>query len=191
MNDSQSKTLQIRVETLPVVYAALIKGLSEAELGGAALHEVISQHVSAACVLCGILINGDDLNTIALAHGADELSDPRLNRLKQGYCCRRSCDSYYYKLVFAPHPVVNWQKIIEKLSTPRAQTSTPEVRENAAPSEKDIARRTLRLKIAAGAGLVLLLLLVKHILSGGSLPGLHRAPKYMVDPKSLPTVPGR
>jgi hypothetical protein len=36
-----------------------------------------------------------------------------------------------------------------------------------------------------------LLLLVRHLISGGSLPGLHREPKYRVDPASLPTAPGR
>jgi hypothetical protein len=191
MIESQPKTLRIRVETLPAVYAALVRHLSEAGLGGEALHDVTIGHVSANCVLCEIQINGGDLNTMSLAHPAAELSDPRLARLKQGYCCRRGCDSYYYDLVFAPHPSVHWEKIVEKLSAAGTPVANEEEFERPDRSRKDAARRTLLLKIAASVGVVLLLLLVKHLMSGGSLPGLHREPKYRVDPASLPTPPGR
>lgn len=191
MIESQSKTLRIRVETLPAVYAALVRCLSETGLGGAALHDVIVGCVSANCVLCEIQINGGDLNTMALAHRADALADPRLARLKQGYCCRRSCDSYYYHLVFEPHPSVNWERVLEKLGTGGTTIASEETLERPDRSGKDAARRTLVLKVGAGVGVVLLLLLVRHLMSGGSLPGLHRAPKYTVDPKSLPTVPDR
>jgi len=191
MTGSQSRTLQVRVETLPASYDALVNALGEAGLSGAVINEVISKHVSANCVLCGIGIKGDDLIAVSLAHGADQLADPRLGRLKQGYCCRRSCDSYYYHLSFAPHPGVNWDKIVERLNAPKTQAQIPVEREIVPPSEEQIARRALRIKIAAAAGLVIVLLLLKHILSGGSLPGLHRAPKYTVDPKSLPATPSR
>ncbi len=191
MIESQPTTLRIRVETLPSVYAALVRELSEAGLGGEALHDVTIGHVSANCVLCEIQINGGDLNTVALAHRADELSDPRLARLKQGYCCRRGCDSYYYSLVFVPHPSVHWEKIVEKLSAAGTPIANEETLEKPDRSGKDAGRRTLLLKVGAGAGVVLLLLVVRHLMSGGSIPGLHREPKYTVDPKSLPTVPGR
>ena len=179
------------METLPATYDALVNALGEAGLSGAAINDVISKHVSANCVLCGIGIKGDDLIAVSLAHGPEQLADPRLGRLKQGYCCRRSCDSYYYDLSFAPHRDVNWEKIVERLTALETKAPVPREREIVPPSEEQIARRALRFKVAAGAGLVLVLLLLKHVLSGGSLPGLHRAPKYSVDPKSLPATPSR
>ena len=189
MSEARLKTLQIRVETLPAVYSALVKALGETELSGAVLNEIISRHVSAACVLCDIQVKGDDLSAVVLAPQGGPLAEARLARLKQGYCCRRSCDSYYYKLVFAPHASVNWEKILEKLADAKAQTGDEKADEGV--DRKDPARRALVIKVAAAVGLVLVLLLCKHLISGGSLPGFQRAPKYTVDPNSLPTTPRR
>lgn len=191
MSEAPFKTLQIRVETLPAVYTMLVKALSETGLSGTILNEIISKHVSSACVLCGIEIKGDDLSAMTLARHSEDLSDARLARLKQGYCCRRSCQSYYYKLLFAPHPSVNWEKVFEKLIDTKAWDTGEPTQEQADRSRKALARRMLIIKIAAGVGLMLMLLVVRHLMSGGSLPGLKREPKYKVDPASIPTVPGR
>ncbi len=191
MSQTPRKTLQVRVETLPAVYAALVKALTESELSSAILHEVVSKHVSAACVSCGIEIKGDALNLMTLARQAGDIADGRLARLKQGYCCRRSCDSYYYKLAFAPHPAVNWDTIVDRIADAEAQLPARNPAEETHRSEANPALRMLMIKVAAGVGLVLVLLLVRHLLSGGSLPGFSRTPKYTVDPASLPTVPGR
>jgi hypothetical protein len=191
MTETGSTTLQIRVETLPAVYSALVAALGELELSGSILNALISKHVSAACVLCNIQVPGDDLSAVALAAHPDTLTDARLARLKQGYCCRRSCDSYYYNLIFAPHPSVDWRRIVGKLSDAAAPvTAEKDAHKGEHPSQSP-ARKRLLIKVAAGLGLVLLLLLCRHLLSGGSLPGLHRAPKYTVDPASLPAVPVR
>jgi hypothetical protein len=191
MSEAPLKTLQFRVETLPSVYSALVKALGEMELSGVVINELITKQVSAACVLCDIQVEGDDLSAVALAAHAGKLTEARLARLKQGYCCRRSCDSYYYNLVFAPHPAVNWEEVVKQVAGAKMEIGSAEADPAAALPRMDPARRALVIKVAAGIGLVLVLLLCKHLMSGGSLPGLHRASKYTVDPNSLPTIPGR
>ena len=169
----------------------MVNALGEREIGGSLLHEIISKNVRVECVLCGIEVKGDDLSAMALAAQAEDLADPRLARLKHGYCCRRSCDSYYYRLLFAPHPAVNWEKITEKLAGAKAQASSGKGGEEQSRPQENPAKKALAIRIAAGVGLVLVLLLCRHLLLGGSLPGLQRTSKYTVDPASIPDVPGR
>lgn len=183
-------TLQVRIETLPAAYSSMVNVLGETGIGGSLLHEIISKNVRAECVLCRIEVKGDDLSAVALAARAEDLVDPRLARLKHGYCCRRSCDSYYYRLLFASHPAVNWEKVTEKLAGIKAQASSGKSEEEQSRPKADPVKKALVIRIAAGVGLVLVLLLCRHLLLGGSFPGLQRTSKYTVDPASIPGVPG-
>jgi len=169
----------------------MVNALGETEIGGSLLHEIISKNVRAECVLCRIEVKGEDLSAVALSTRAEDLADPRLARLKHGYCCRRSCDSYYYRLLFAPHPAVNWDKVAGKLAGTKAEVSSGKSEAEQDRPKKAPASRAFAIRIAAGVGLVLVLLLCRHLWLGGSLPGLKRQSKYSVDPASLSVVPGR
>ncbi|MFO1501132.1 MAG: hypothetical protein U1G07_22540 [Verrucomicrobiota bacterium] len=67
--------------------------------------------VSAECVQCGIRMTGAELLSVADPASISE-SDQRLNRLRQGYCARQSCDSYYYRLQFGGMSGLDWPSIL-------------------------------------------------------------------------------
>jgi hypothetical protein len=189
MEASSTIGLQVKLDTLPALHRELVKALGGARLSATELNEVITRCVRATCVVCRIQITGTDLHAVALADLGEALLDPRLARLQQGYCCRRGCDSYYYHLQFAPYPACDWQRIVTQLAATPLTPGTNPTEDGDAPSECDHGRRKFVLRTAAGAILLLGVFGIRHVWSGGSLPGVRRPPKYSADPASILQVP--
>jgi hypothetical protein len=70
---------------------------------------LLRQCLSGECVQCGLTVTGDDLLAIL---DPSSTSNPKQNRLRQGYCARRGCPSYYYRLYFGASPGLDWNRIL-------------------------------------------------------------------------------
>ena len=187
MSQPVSDIVQVHVERIGPLYTGLAAALSEGGFSGRQLNEIFSKHIRGECVQCGIRITGDDIAHVALAKDKTEISDSRLDRLRQGYCARNRCDSYYYRIHFDDHPDLDWTKIREKAGNLGvAAQATPE-KETGATT----IRNWLLIRLAVGLGVALILLLFWHIRYYGYVPVLQKPHKYTVDPASVSQRPAR
>src|SRR5438034_6411769 len=159
MTQAGSDVVQVRVDSLASLYTGLAAALSEGGFTGSQLNEIFSQHIRGECVGCGIRITGDDIAHVALAGDKTELPDSRLGRLRQGYCARNGCDSYYYRFHFDDYPDLDWTKILEKAGHLALATQATLEKETSATT----IRNWLLIRLAVGLGMVLILLLFWHI----------------------------
>ena len=163
MSQPATNTKQIRVESLATFYSGLAAALSKAGFIGRQLNEIISKHVRGECVQCGIRITGEDLERITLAGEKTELPDWRLTRLRQGYCARKGCDSYHYRIHFDDYTNVDWSHIHESSPT---------------------NRKRFLIRLGLGIAVVLVLLLFWHIRYYGYVPFVQKPHKYTIAPAS-------
>jgi hypothetical protein len=176
--------LKVRTEKLAELAAALVKELAGLGLSGLELNSVFHRSVSAACVQCATRVSGDELAELALAEPDAPFTHAKLKRLRLGYCGSAGCNSYFYTLVLAPHPEIDWATLLPKVEGLAASS------EKGALPVADLAlppspKRQLARRIAVGVLIILALWVVRHVWSGGKLPLLERPPKYRVDPASL------
>jgi hypothetical protein len=75
--------------------------------------------LSGECVQCGIRITGEELIELSQPAKTAE-SDPKIARLRQDYCARNHCDSYYYRLTFRTHPDLDWTRLLDSQTPPTA-----------------------------------------------------------------------
>ncbi len=184
MTAPPSDRVKVRTDGLAAFYAALAKVLTEAGLTGAQLNDVFTRSVSAECVQCGLPITGEEIGQLALADPQAELANPKLKRLRLGYCGGPGCNSYFYTVKLAAHPDVNWATVIAKVESQTAPVEhlPSEVSELTLPPTK---KRTVLVRVAVGVVIILVLLLIRHLMTGGTIPLIHHAPKYQVDPSSV------
>lgn len=176
--------LKVRTEKLPELAAALVKELAALGLTGLELNSVFHRSVSAVCAQCATAISGDELAELALAEPDAEFANAKLKRLRLGYCASAGCNSYFYTLVLTPHPEIDWAAVLPKVTGLAAGTEkgvVPAAEIALPPSPK----RKLAFRIVLGVLIIVTLLVVRHVWSGGKLPLLERSPKYRVDPASL------
>jgi hypothetical protein len=193
-NPSRTTTFHVRLETLPASYEKLIRALGGLGLSGTVIQEIISNNLLATCATCGISVTGNDLTAVAIAvaSAVENLSDPRLVRLAQGYCCRRGCDSYYYCLELTPHPALDLETFATRFADAESTGQFAAQGEEAnGISNQVLTRRKLLIQVVSGATFVFALFAGKALWPGGSRSRGSRQPKYTADPASLPTVPRR
>src|SRR3954468_19591782 len=70
------------------------------------LRAAMDQALAAECVQCGIRLSGSEV----LKFADDPSDDPRVERLRVGYCARNGCASLFYNVICAPHPEINWPR---------------------------------------------------------------------------------
>jgi len=182
MSQPATNTKQIRVESLATFYSGLAAALSKAGFIGRQLNEIISKHVRGECVQCGIRITGEDLERITLAGEKTELPDWRLTRLRQGYCARKGCDSYHYRIHFDDYPNVDWSQIHESADSGSTvgQIAAEEVTSEGLPTN----RKRFLIRLGLGIAVVLILLLFWHIRYYGYVPFVQKPHKYTIAPAS-------
>ena len=188
MSDTSLPSPQIRVEALAAAYHAVLDSLKPLGLPAAEMAEACEQYVTAECLQCGIQITGAQLATLAHAGAADQLTDPVLVRLHQGYCARKDCNSYYYRLVFADHPKIDWTGAANTVARAGAAAPAPTTGAElpSGPSNRFWFlqdRRTRRVII--GLAILVVLLVLRHFTTGGRVPFVRYTPQYVVDPASV------
>ena len=181
MSQPVSDIVQVHVERIGPLYTGLAAALTEAGFSGSQLNEIVSKHIRGECVQCGIRITGDDMARVALAGDKTEMPDSRLDRLRQGYCARNGCNSYYYRFHFDDYLDLDWTKIREKAGHLAAAKQATIEKETSATT----IRNWLLIRLAVGLGVALILLLFWHIRYYGYVPVLQKPHKYSIDPASV------
>ncbi len=156
-----SDVVQVHLDGLVSLYSGLAAALSEAGFTATRLNETLSKHIRGECVQCGIRITGDDIAHVALAGDKTESPDSRLSRLRQGYCARNGCDSYYYRVHFEDCPGVDWVNLREKAGSRVAGAQT--MTENGTAKATTTNRNQLLIRLGVSLAVVLILLLFWHI----------------------------
>jgi hypothetical protein len=190
MSDGQTINRQVGIEELSSRYQQLSNCLHDTGLVAGRAEELLGQSLQAVCVQCGLVLSGSELYQLVRSSepNALPLASPKLQRVKQGYCGREGCNSFYYEIRLSPSSEVDWIGILESIAlhepADAQQAARPESvsARSTAASEKKI-RKTL---LFAGAALVIILLAVKYLMSSDGLPGFRQEPKFQIDPTSIP-----
>src|SRR4051812_9962787 len=140
------------------------------------LRAALDQALSAECVACGIRLSGSEL----LKFQEETSDDPRVERLRIGYCARNGCESLFYRVTCAPHPQINWPGLLNP-----THELTAEEKEAAEALAKKQAVAKLRNKTLVRTGVALAVLLIvfaiRQIYMGGSIPFIREPEKFKVD----------
>ena len=189
MSQPVSDTLQVHVERIGGLYTRLAAALSEAGFSGSQLNEICSRHIRGECVQCGIRITGDEMAHVALAEIKTEMAHSRLDRLRQGYCARNGCDSFYYRVHLGDYVNLDWAKIREKADSLRGAAQADAAK--APGAETSAVRKRILMRVGAGVVVVAILLIWRHWIYYGYVPLLQRPHKYTIDPASAGHGPAR
>jgi hypothetical protein len=182
MPDNTPKELHTPVAGLIALHQKLVAGLAATGASAADLNELFARDVTGTCVKCGMQISGTELATAALAASPEVLTEPKLARLRQGYCGRNGCDSNYYTVRLAAHPKLDWERLltgpVEAAPEPESEPKPATEEELAAASEALAARRRRWVRVAIGIGALLVLLAIRHVINGGRIPIFQPKPEY-------------
>jgi hypothetical protein len=180
--ETSEKSLEIPIEALPRVYWAVVSASTSNERQW---QELCAGRLSADCTACRIKISGSELRQLATAHAPDLLKgeeNPKLDRLRQNYCARNTCEGRFYRVTIQPDSERHFASIKDQLLS-----TTPEVRETDAPkirkplfSSSALSRlRPMRLTILLLTGLVLFFV-VRHWMYGSRIPLVQKKHEYRV-----------
>lgn len=145
--------------------------------------EAVASGFHAECVQCGIGLGGDDL--LKLAAPTDGVAaDPRIQRLRLGYCARNGCDSHFYRLSLTPVPGVDWFALLAGTSGPAAEEKEPIEDPATAMRRVEFLARVKQLGARALLALALVgvLLAFRHWRRGGTIPLVREPENFVVDP---------
>jgi len=177
---------QEQLHGLPQFCISLAEALKRIVPDDARRKTLVRTSLSAECVLCGLSVNGEELLEVGVSDGAAEPANPKIARLRQGYCARNGCDSRFYRLTFYQHPELDWSRAFSQ-----SETVQEEQREEAKAevAEAKALRRVHRWKLAGRVGIGLVVLCVLYMIrqwyTGGTIPILREPEKYQTDPASL------
>ncbi len=180
MPQNTAKELHVPVSGLTGLHQKLVAGLTASGVSGAELSELFGRDVTAICVKCGMTVSGEELATVALAASAEALSEPKLARLRQGYCGRNGSDSNYYTVQLAANPQVDWDRVLlgPAEPAPEPETAPPIEEELAAGAARERARRHRWWRIGVGVAALLILLVIRHAMEGVRIPLLQPKMEY-------------
>jgi hypothetical protein len=172
---------QEHVQNLSRFSQRLAGALGQSAPGPDQLRPALCAAVSGECVQCGIRITGEEL--IELSQPAETAeSNPKIARLRQGYCARNHCDSYYYRLTFRTHPDLDWTMLLSRAdSLNEAQALPAAVEEDTNKTTPGVGRRRLVGRIFVALAVVSLLLLVRQWYRGGRIPLIREPENFQVD----------
>ena len=180
--DSSEKSLEVPIDALPRVYWAVVSASTSNERQW---QELCAGRLSAECTACRIKISGTELRQLATAHAPDVMGgeeNPKLNRLRQNYCARNTCEGRFYRVNIQPDSERHFASIKDQLLS-----TTPEVRETDAPkirkplfSSAALSRlRPMRLTMLLLTG-VILFFVVRHWMYGARIPIVQKKHEYRV-----------
>src|SRR5206468_772059 len=145
------------------------------------LSSALRSGIFAECVQCGIRVTGEELLELSEPAKAPA-HNPRVERLRQGYCARNSCDTYFYRLLFPAHPDIDWATVLARTESVAAER-VQQVEAGDAMNEaaKRAARWRLVARVGIGLAAVALLLLVRQWYLGGRIPLIREPENFQVD----------
>lgn len=173
---------KVRVEELTALHLGLARAFGEVGVGGKQLEDVFELAVTARCLGCGIEITGTELGRIAVAGEGVVNPEPKLERLRLGYCARNGCTTKFYSIHCERLPGIDTEKVLARAIELRHQPAPEPEPEAAAPVPPKPWFRNPRWIIG-----VLLLLgtayySFRYAADRGLVPGVPKKPTYQVDP---------
>lgn len=163
---------------------ALVSALREQP--GVEVLAALRAGVHATCPQCQFRLFGEDVLALAASEAPAPETSPKLHRLAGGYCARQGCESRFYEFTFDPVPGVDWDGLLAALEAAAGEVSA----KSAATAEAAAAaaQRRTRRRVALGLAVVGVLLLVRHILSGGAIPWIREPRRFTADPATMPRL---
>ncbi len=196
---SRPAELQLRLDTLPGFYPAIVRALGEANEDAARIQELTHLHLRVTCLGCKTRFNADDLAALAFAPDPAQPDSPALKRLRLGYCPRESCNSRFC-IATADSGIVAWPVLFDRtrhwMENPAMPDSSasnnPDASSTAGgspgsppPSEPDEPSRPTPsfrqqwrvLQFRLLGGLIVVAAVFWWVRSGARVPGLSPAPR--------------
>jgi hypothetical protein len=140
------------------------------------LRAAIDQALTAECVQCGIRLSGSEL----LKFEEETSDDSRVERLRIGYCARNGCASLFYRVMYAPHPQLDWPALLN----PTFELSAEErVAAEILAKKRAASRARNKTLFRAGVAVAVLLIVfaIRQIYMGGSIPFIRQPENFKVD----------
>jgi hypothetical protein len=173
-----TRTVQEPIQGLPYFSELILHAIRMAPDPQVA-HAAFGNSLEGECLACGIRASGEEILALGVAPSA---SAPKVERLRMGYCARRTCDSRFYQITCKPAPGIDWSPIF---AIKDGYLSAPEVVEQGeaqVAGDGDLSRKNRRAIFAiAAAGAALLMMVGWQLYAGGSIPFLREAEKFQVD----------
>jgi hypothetical protein len=164
---------------------ALVEALRAA--AGTEVLPALRSGVHGVCPQCQLRLFGEDVLALAASEAPRPEVSPKLHRLSQGFCGRQGCGALFYEFTFDPVPGLDWVRVLGDSDASLGVNAPPAVAaEQAATASRSTTRRRTTLRVAAGLGVVGLLLVVRHILTGGTIPWIREPRQFTADPATVP-----
>ncbi|HOW68724.1 MAG TPA: hypothetical protein P5186_02265 [Candidatus Paceibacterota bacterium] len=191
MSEGQTLSRQVRIEELASDYQKISQSLQESGLVAGQADELLGQSLQAVCVQCGLALSGSELYQLARSSepNALPLASPKLQRVKQGYCGREGCNSFYYEIRLPLGSDVDWTGILESIASRDSDGASKGVPGESASvrSQTALGHKKRKVLLFAGLAFVVILLALKYMMSTGGLPGFQQEQKFQIDPNSIPS----
>jgi len=160
-----------------------------ATAGGTDLVKLLQENVHAHCPQCQLRLFAEDLLALASSETPDPAVSAKLHRLAQGFCGRQGCEALFYEFCFDTVEGVDWLKVLTDIEAAGGpQASETAVVEQEVAAHKAAAKRRTRQRVLLGVGLVVILLVVRHVMTGGTIPFIREARHFTADPASVPKL---
>lgn len=175
MSGTWTQTTQMSVKELAEFSRSLAQTIS-ARPDADRIRAAVDLALGAECVQCGIRLSGSEL----LKFEGETSNDPRVERLRVGYCARNGCESHFYRVTCAPHPELNWPGLLKPADELTAEEkAAAEALRNVWASKKIRNKSFLRLVTVIAA--LLLVFIIRQLYIGGSIPFIREAEDFQVD----------
>jgi hypothetical protein len=118
MTNSTSTMLTLRQEPLrglELFCRALRKAVTLDHLRPVEMLDALRLGSAAECVQCGFHLTGEELLELARPASPVESVSSSFGRLRLGYCARKDCDSFYYRLTFRCMPQLDWRSLLPRI----------------------------------------------------------------------------
>ncbi|MFN7141983.1 MAG: hypothetical protein ACK4UN_21900 [Limisphaerales bacterium] len=139
--------------------------------------------LQAECVQCGIQVGGGDLFQLAEAARSEDATS-KCGRLRFGYCARKGCNSYFYRLKFYAHPLFDWPNLLAQAERVGLEQLPEEIAALALIYEqRKEQRKKMTMVSCSFAAAVIAGMMLFQWYNGGTIPLLREPERFKVDPR--------
>ncbi len=129
---SDAPTFDVPLEDLARARIGLARALAEGDQEPAELDRIISDCLAVECLSCDIRLKKGELDLLACPRTPAEEINPKVRRLRQGYCARTGCDSRFYGVRVTRGFSRDWEAVFRRA---RAAASAHDVEPRAEQDE--------------------------------------------------------
>lgn len=144
--------------------------------------------VHAVCPQCQLRLFGEDVLALAGSQAPSPETSPKLHRLAQGFCGRQSCNALFYEFTFDPVPGVDWEQVLAQTEPAGVEAASAAVAGPVVAAPAGETRKRTRQRVTLGVAVIVVLLLVRHVMTGGTIPWLREPRRFTADPATMPRL---